>query len=449
MPAARSRTQTAARGFHDDRTPDVSGQEKVSNLAPGARGAVPSSPPAGRGGESSNAATVAANVESTPELEAPLLAQDADELRAEGTLRKSNAILVQLRVLTTLAIVYTLYVAQAIFKPVFMAIVLYLLLRPAVRWMARKRIPEVAGALLCLSLLAGAVAVSVLPMIAPTRAWVADLPKNIDRVGEKLKFLKTPLSQMKDLQARITEFAAGDQGPKLFQVVVKQPELTSGSVVLSATGNMIGTIFVVLVLTFFLLTTGDDLLNNVLSILPTFREKRNTVELVAEVQRGVSSYLGTITLINVALGMVIAATMWLMGMPTPVLWGLMVTIFNYIPFIGQAVAGLILGVVALLTFDSAPFAAFVLGTFYCIVAIEGHLITPAIIGRHMSLNPIVVILFLVFGGWMWGIAGAALAVPVLAIIKIACDRFECTRPIGTLLGGYRGIASMTTPATAA
>ena len=381
------------------------------------------------------------------EVEPPLVAADPEEARAEAGLQKTSSILIQLRILTTFAILYTLYVAQAIFKPIFLAIVLYLLLRPAVRWMARKRVPELAGAVLCLSFLAGSVAVAILPMIAPTRAWVADLPKNMDRVGEKLKFLKTPMNQLKELQARLSEFSAEDQGARLFKVVVQQPELTSGSVFLSATGNMLGNAFVVVVLTFFLLTTGDDLLNNVLTILPTFREKRIAVELVSEVQRGVSSYLVTITVINVALGIVIGLTMWLLGMPTPALWGLMVTIFNYIPFVGQAVAGLVLGIAALLSFDSVSFAILVLAVFYAIVMVEGHIITPAILGRHMSLNPIIVILFLIFGGWMWGITGAALAVPILAIMKIACDRFEFTRTIGTLLGGYRGVASMSTPAT--
>ena len=408
----------------------------------------PPSPPKTEPALESSTVTPTLPVE-VEEPEPPLIASDPAETLTARALQKTSSILVQLRVLTTFAVVYTLYVAQAIFKPIFLAIVLYLLLRPAVRWMARKRVPEFAGAILCLSLLAGSVAVAVLPMIAPARSWVTDLPKNMDRVGEKLKFLKTPMNQLKDLQARFSEFAAGDEGPRLFKVVVQQPELTSSSLVLSATGNMLGNAFVVIVLTFFLLTTGDNLLNNVLTILPTFREKRNAVELVDEVQRGVSSYLVTITVINVALGVVIAMTMWLLGMPTPALWGLMVTIFNYIPFIGQGVAGIVLGIAALLSFDSVSFAVLVLAVFYGIVTIEGHIITPAILGRHMSLNPIIVILFLIFGGWMWGITGAALAVPVLAIMKITCDRFDFTRPIGTLLGGYRGIASMTTPATEA
>lgn len=379
----------------------------------------------------------------------PILSSVPEEDRADETLRKSRSIVTHLRILTTLAILYTLYVAQAIFVPVFMSIVLYLLLRPAVRWMARKRIPEFVGAVGCLALLGVVLAAAVVPMIAPTRAWVADLPKNMERVGEKLKFLKTPLAQVKDLQARLSDFAAGDQAPKLFKIVVQQPELTSGTMVLSATGNMLGTGFVVLILTLFLLTTGDDLLNNVLSILPTFREKRKAVELIQEVQRGVSTYLVTITMINVALGIVVAIAMWLLGMPTPALWGLLVTVFNYIPFVGQGVAGLIVGSVALLSFDSIGYASLVVGVFYGIVAIEGHVITPALLGRHMSLNPVVVLLFLTLGGWMWGISGAALAVPVLAIIKIAFDRFECTRPVGTLLGGYRGAAAMVTPAVAA
>ncbi len=140
-------------------------------------------------------------------------------------------------------------------------------------------------------------------------------------------------------------------------------------------------------------------------------------------------------MINVGLGIVVAAALWLMGVPNAGVWGLMTTVFNYVPFVGQGVAGLIVGLVALLSFDSVGYALLVPAVFYTIAAVEGNLITPAMLGKHMSLNPLIVLVALLFWGWIWGIAGAALAIPILAITKISCDRFECTRSIGTLLGG--------------
>jgi predicted PurR-regulated permease PerM len=140
-------------------------------------------------------------------------------------------------------------------------------------------------------------------------------------------------------------------------------------------------------------------------------------------------------MINIGLGVVVSVVLWLMGVPNPGIWGLMTTIFNYIPFVGQAVAGAVIGFVALLTFDSIGYAALVPAVFYSIAAIEGNIITPALLGRSMRLNPILVLVSLLCWGWLWGISGAALAVPILAMLKIGCDRFECTRAVGTLLGG--------------
>jgi predicted PurR-regulated permease PerM len=251
-----------------------------------------------------------------------------------------------------------------------------------------------------------------------------------------LHFVQEHLGQLGKVRTQIAELAAGGEAEEQpVTVRVKEPELTSSAVVLSTTGNMVGMWLVVVVLSYFLLTAGDSLINNVLTILPTFREKRLTVELIKEIERGISSYLVTITLINLGLGCLVGVVLWMLGVPNPAVWGLMTTVFNYVPFVGQAIAGLVIGIVALLSFDSVGYALLVPVIFYAIAAVEGNVVTPMLLGRNMSLNPILVLTFLVCWGWMWGIAGAALAVPILAMLKIGCDHFESTRPVGTLLGG--------------
>jgi predicted PurR-regulated permease PerM len=304
-----------------------------------------------------------------------------------------------------------------------------------VRALHRRRIPEPAAAGVCLFLVAGALVLGIMPLVGPAQQWLEDLPAHLKSADHKLQAIRERISQFSALRSRIAEMATPDEGERPLSVAVQQPDLTHETVILSTTGNTLGMFVVILVLTFFLLTSGDQLINRILSILPTFHEKRQTVELILDIQRGISSYLLTITMINIGLGVAIACALWLMGVPNPAMWGLLTTVFNYVPFLGQGVAGLLISLVALLTFDSVAYALLVPVVFYSIAAVEGNLITPALVGKHLSLNPILVLVALLFWGWLWGIAGAALAVPILAMAKISCDRFECTRSIGTLLGG--------------
>lgn len=218
-------------------------------------------------------------------------------------------------------------------------------------------------------------------------------------------------------------------------VEVQQPRLTAGIGYLSSTGTYFAQFFISLVLAYFLLASGDVLINNVLRILPSMREKRNVVELVYGVERSISSYLLTVSAVNLGLGIVIAAAMGALGVPNPLLWGAMAALFNFVPFVGALLGVFVVLIVSLLSFDSLSYAVLPPLVFWGLTALEGNFVTPHLLGRKMSLNPIVVFISLAFWGWMWGIGGALLAVPILAITKVTCDQFERTQPLGTLLGG--------------
>lgn len=207
------------------------------------------------------------------------------------------------------------------------------------------------------------------------------------------------------------------------------------SVVMTSTGAALATIAVTLVLLYFLLASGDTYLNKIVEMVPTFRGKRDAVEVARAIEWGVSSYLFTITIINACLGVVEGFAMWLLGVPNPALWGFMAAILNYIPFLGPLIGTVVVGLVALAEFDTIGAASVVPLVYLGITTIEGNFITPAIFGRSMSLNPVMVIVSLTFWGWIWGIGGALLAVPFLAAAKIACDRLERLAPVGRFLGG--------------
>lgn len=155
------------------------------------------------------------------------------------------------------------------------------------------------------------------------------------------------------------------------------------------------------------------------------------------VEQGIASYLLTVTAINAVLGVAVTVGLAFCGVPNPALWGFMAFTFNYIPILGALAGGVILLAVSFLTFDSILFAFVPPIVFLSLTTIEGNFVTPAILGRQMNLNPILVFLTLIYWGWAWGLGGAILAVPLLAITKIACEGFDRTRPIAIMIGDTR------------
>jgi predicted PurR-regulated permease PerM len=200
------------------------------------------------------------------------------------------------------------------------------------------------------------------------------------------------------------------------------------------TQSFLTSLVVVIALVYFLLASGDLFLRKLVKVLPNFTEKKRAVEIFRRVEDDISHYLLTATLINAGLGTVTALALYLLGMPNVMLGGVMVALLNFIPYLGAVVNFIILAVVAILTFDDLSHALLVPSVFLILTTLEGQFITPTILGRSLTLSPVVIFIGLIFWMWMWGIAGAILAVPILAVIEIFCDSFEFLAPIGEFLG---------------
>lgn len=380
---------------------------------------------------------------------APTIDDEPLLLPAAGRSERPNWALI---VLTTLALLCAMYVARAVIMPVAFALVLTLTMRPVVRQLKRRGLPLPAGSAAVLMLVLSAFLAGVTYLVGPAQEWIDRGPDKLRQVGERLSPLRNRWVQIQEASEELEKLAEGkseetpagsvwswfapdrESAPPV-EVEVRQPRLVSNLIILNSAGSFLAGAVVMFVLAFFLLSAGDVLINNVLRILPSMREKRNAVELVYNVEQGVSAYLFTVTCINVALGVVQGLAMWLLGMPNPALWGAMCCVLNFIPYLGALLGTIVVFLVAVLTFDTLGHASLVPAVYFGITAVEGNLVTPALLGRSMSLNPVMVFLFLTFWGWIWGIGGALLAVPLLAMLKIGFDQFERTRPIGTLLGG--------------
>jgi predicted PurR-regulated permease PerM len=192
-----------------------------------------------------------------------------------------------------------------------------------------------------------------------------------------------------------------------------------------------------LVLLFFLLAAGDTLLQRTIKVMPTRADKARVVQIVREIESQMARYFGTVTLINVGLGIATGGAMAWLGMPNPVLWGAMAFLFNYCPYLGAAASLAVLTVVAALTYEDLHQVVAVPAVFFTFTVIEGQFLSPLIIGRHLILNPVVILISILFWAWLWGVVGALLAVPILVGFKIFCEHNERLKALGEWLGGKR------------
>jgi predicted PurR-regulated permease PerM len=218
------------------------------------------------------------------------------------------------------------------------------------------------------------------------------------------------------------------------EIVVRantQPTLSDW--VLSATSTFLGGAVICFVLLYFLLATGDAVLNNVLHVLPNFREKRGVVELIYAAEQGMSRYLLTVTIINVCLGIVEGLLLAVLGVQDAPLWGVMACAFNFVPYVGALTGTIVVALVSFLQFESLGYSLLPPFLYWGVTVIEGNFITPTVLGKQISLNPVMVFLSLAFWGWIWGVGGALIAVPLLAMTKIVCDQFKPLQPIARLL----------------
>jgi predicted PurR-regulated permease PerM len=205
--------------------------------------------------------------------------------------------------------------------------------------------------------------------------------------------------------------------------------------VFTGTRDFASGFFTTVLFLFFLLVSGDIFLHRFVEILPRFSSKRQVVEIEQQIERDISAYLVTITIMNAVVGIAVALAMWLTGVGDPVLWGTVAFLLNYVPILGTALGVLIFLLAGLLTHDVLWRALLPAGLYLGIHLIEGQTVTPMLVARRFTLNPVLVIISIVFWFWLWGVPGAILSVPMLAIAKIICDRVQSLAAFGHFLGG--------------
>jgi predicted PurR-regulated permease PerM len=245
--------------------------------------------------------------------------------------------------------------------------------------------------------------------------------------------LKGPIEALQKViqQAESVADAPGEKG----STIAVRRDLGLTGALFSGTRAILDGLLTTILVLYFLMVSGDTFLRRMVEVLPRFRDKRQAVDISQQVEHDISAYPVTITAMNAVVGGATAAAMYLCGLGDPLLWGAIAFLLNYIPILGPLFGTVIFLLAGMLTFDSLGWALLPPALYFGIHLVEGEALTPMLLARRFTLNPVLVILSLVFWFWMWGVPGAILAVPMLAILKIVCDRLRPLKALGHFLEG--------------
>jgi predicted PurR-regulated permease PerM len=329
----------------------------------------------------------------------------------------------------TLLFLYALYITAEILVPVIIAFLLKMVLQPATEMLVDFHLPRVLAALMVVGVLLGCVSGLAVFLSGPAAGWISGAPQNLAKIERRLDGLS---AMARDLQKASHDVEKLGDDATTPPVAVKGPPLST--FLFSGTRVVVAGLLTVVVLLFFLLVSGNSFLRRIVEILPTLHDKKQAVDITNEIQRTIAVYLGTVTMMNALVGVLSGLAAYFCGLSDPILWGTVVFLLNYIPILGPLAGAALLALVGLTALEDIWQALLPAGIFLLIHFAEGEAITPMLLARQFTLNPVVVIIALVFWYWMWGVAGALLAVPMLATFKIVCDRVEMLKAIGHFLG---------------
>ncbi|TGU94766.1 AI-2E family transporter [Mesorhizobium sp. M00.F.Ca.ET.151.01.1.1] len=327
--------------------------------------------------------------------------------------------------------IYALYFARAFFMPVILAFLLTLTLTPIVRLLRKRGIPEVVSAtlLVLVSLFVFASAGYVLS------GPVIDLINNTSSIGqqltERLAQLRRPVERIMEIAHQIEGLTETSQEPGVQKVAVAQSGFLS-----SAASNILSagtSLTIIFVLSLFLLASGTMFYEKIIQSFASLTEKKRALRVVYDVEREISHYLLTVTIINTGLGTVIGLGLWALGMPNPLVWGAAAALLNFLPYVGAMITLVLVTVIALISFDTIAYALLAPAFLVLCDIVEGQFVTPMVVGRRLEINAVAIFIAIAFWSWLWGFVGALMAVPLLVVVKVFCDHFESLSHVGNFL----------------
>ncbi|MGC3990317.1 MAG: AI-2E family transporter [Chthoniobacteraceae bacterium] len=324
-----------------------------------------------------------------------------------------------------------LYFARPVLMPLVFALLLSYLLAPVIRTGLRFRIPPSVTAALTILGGASAIAITATQLAEPAAGWLQKAPYSLHQIQDRLYPIKDSLGKVQAATAEVEKMTADPKNPPPPTVELNSHPISN--VLMSQTPEMMATLLSTVILLYFLLASNGLFLRKLIKVTPRFSDKKRAVEIAHEVEACISRYLGTVTLVNLGLGTCVAISMALLHLPNPIFWGVLVAVLHFVPFLGAIVGLTAMTLASILCFSDLGQALLCPGVYLVYAVLEAQVITPMVLGRSLTLNPVSILVSLIFWSWIWGIPGALLAVPILAAFKIFCDHVEPLAAIGEFL----------------
>jgi len=377
-------------------------------------------------GESSIEPDVAPSngIEITPEKDMPL-PQDPKVIFQGG--------------LFLLALLAGANVAQEVVLPIVLAFILKLLLQPVMRLLERLRVPRTLAALSMILLLFTFLGGLGELLSGPAANWAKRLPEGLPRFQERVRIVSAPLNALDHMMKHAKGMVGADAPANTPSTV--RPGGDFEATLLTGVQTFASGFLTTFLVLFFLLMSGDTFLRRMVEVMPRFKDKRQVIDISQQIESDISSYLVTITGMNALVGVATGLAMWGLGLEDAILWGAIAFLLNYVPILGPLTGLVIFLAVGMLSLDPLWMAFMPMAAYAIIHLLEGETVTPMLLARRFTLNPVLVIIALLFWDWMWGVPGAILAVPMLAMTKIICDRIRPLTAFGHFLEGENRVRS--------
>ena len=381
---------------------------------------------------------------------------------------RSKARTTALVILSIVVAAAALYLSRELLVPIAFAGTLAIVFRPAVRAMEKLRIaPAIASAIVVLALIAGLSGIAI-ALAGPVRQFIDDLPAMFDQAVAKLEPVRAKVQKITDVADRIQHAADGSasrpaSGPSTAPIVggnsgVNDPKSASApsdtsrsepirpgppvaprapsalASALGTTSDLLAALIEVLLLLFLLLAGGQHFVSKAIDILPLPKNDGDAHEVAHRIETAILRYLLVTALINVVQGTLVGLIMWWIGMPNPILWAVFTFVLEFIPYLGAAAMVAMLTLVAFTTFQHTGQVLLAPAAYFIITAIQNNVVSPFAYGKGLKLHPVAILLAVMLWAFLWGIPGAFMAVPILAVTKIITDQIAMLRPVGKFLG---------------
>ena len=346
------------------------------------------------------------------------------EVETEATTYRRDRLLasvaLMLGVLILIALPFALRAGAEFFVPVTVALVIAIALVPLLEWLERRRVPSPLAAFICVILFLAVANAAVAAIIFPASEWVRQLPDRIGRIRQTLGPLFNVYSDLQSFIDDVVRQFGSAAGPAQHTVTVEAPNSLLQVIATSAPFAVIQMFFAMLVI-FFFLSGWTRMRKQTIVGRSSFDGAMTTARVIQQVVDATSTYLGTITMVNLGMGASVSLLLYMMGMETPLMWGGIVAVFNYVPYLGPIASAVLLAIGGMMMFPDPWYALLPAVSFIGLHLIEANVVTPTIVGRRLTINPLMILIALSFWAWVWGTTGALLAVPLLIIIRTVFD----------------------------